>query len=102
MACCKNAIVVLFFVCFAASANSQDTIVLHQKSRWDSSFDTNLHIAFYVDPTNKKDIRAVIKQPFEADTNFRHSMQFLYGNRFITAWMRWTIRNPSAVSEEVL
>lgn len=102
MACCKKAIAVLFCAYFAVSANSQNPIVLHEGSRWDSSFDTNLYIDCYVDATNKKDITAITKQAFISDSNFRSNLQLQYGNRFVTAWMRWIIHNPSTDSEEVL
>ena len=99
---CKKTIVLLFYLHFAFSATSQDTIVLHSNHRWDSTYDMNLYTAFYIDSTNRLDISTIYKLPFNADSNFRNNMLLPYGNRFVTAWMRWIIHNPSKKTEEVL
>ena len=93
---------VLILLYFALSAISQDTIVLLPKTRWDSTYDANLYTAFFVDSTDKIDISHVRTKTFIADSNFRSHMEKRYGNRFITAWMRWILRNPSSKPEQVL
>lgn len=102
MAILKNTITILIFLYVAIAARSQDTIVLHAGAGWDSTYDMNLHTEFYVDVTNTEKIKTITTKQFHYDSNFRANMLLQYKNRFITAWMRWTIYNPSVSSERVL
>jgi|GEM_PF-3355190 len=98
----KKAITLLFFLYFAGSAISQDTIVLHPEPGWDSTYNMNKYTAFYVDATNTQKISGISSKIFTPDTSFRANMKSVYGTRYITAWMKWVIHNPSEINEVVL
>lgn len=93
----------LFWCLWAGGTlRAQDTVVLSERTRWDSIYEMNYYTAFCEDPGDNLTVAQAEKAGFVPDTAFRPHFTDKYGRQPFAAWMRWYIRNDSRQPEELL